>query len=82
MTCGKRIWVRGTALLVTVAVLAGCLVTTDVELADMVGDWDASQARFAEPGNLNNTCQGSQPNRPASPVIPRSVTMILFTVKS
>jgi hypothetical protein len=42
-------------MLAAAAVVSGCLVIADVELEDMTGDWEASQARFAEPGNLNNT---------------------------
>ena len=32
---------------------SGCLVATDVELADLVGDWTASEAQLADPDNLN-----------------------------
>jgi hypothetical protein len=32
---------------------SGCLVVTDVELADLVGDWTASEAQLADPANLN-----------------------------
>lgn len=55
MTSYAQAWRRGTALLAVAAVVSGCLVIADVELEDMTGDWEASQARFAEPGNLNNT---------------------------
>jgi len=56
MTSIGKLWSRGAALLAVASVAsAGCLVIADVELADITGDWKASQARFAEPGNLNNT---------------------------
>lgn len=32
---------------------SGCLVATDVELADLEGDWTASEAQLADPANLN-----------------------------
>jgi hypothetical protein len=31
----------------------GCSVVTDVELADLVGNWTASEATLADPANLN-----------------------------
>lgn len=40
----------------TSLLLAGaCLASTDVELPELVGDWTASEARVADPANLNET---------------------------
>jgi hypothetical protein len=41
------------AVLAGVLLGSGCLVATDVELAELVGDWTASQAELADPANLN-----------------------------
>lgn len=34
---------------------SGCSIATDVELADLVGTWTASEARLADAANLNET---------------------------
>lgn len=51
--------VRGSvAIAAGVAVLAvapGCLVVNDVQVSDLVGDWIATQARLANPSDLNET---------------------------
>jgi hypothetical protein len=36
-------------------VVPGCLAVTDVSLPDIVGDWVATQARFANVANINET---------------------------
>jgi hypothetical protein len=37
------------------ALAPGCLVVNDVEVSDLVGDWIATQARLANPDDLNET---------------------------
>jgi hypothetical protein len=34
---------------------SACLASTDVELPELVGDWTATEARVADPANLNET---------------------------
>jgi hypothetical protein len=48
VTCGR------TGLL-SLALASACSVATDVETADLEGFWVASQLRFSNPNNLNQT---------------------------
>lgn len=43
------------AVLASLALAPGCLVVNDVEVSDLVGDWIATQARLANPSDLNET---------------------------